>query len=50
VGASPLVPVDGFLPAGRQVLDPAAYDAVAADGETDARWQARFSAVRAVLA
>lgn len=50
VVASPLVPVDGFLPVGRQVLDPAAYDAVAADGETDARWQARLSAVRAVLA
>ena len=49
VVASPLVPVDGYLPVGRQALDPAAYDAVAADGETDARWQARFSAVRAVL-
>ena len=49
VVASPLVPVDGFLPVGRQVLDPGAYDAVAADGETDARWQARLSAVRAVL-
>lgn len=49
VVASPLVPVDGFLPVGRQVLDLSAYDAVAADGETDARWQARFSAVRAVL-
>lgn len=50
VVAKPLVPVDGFLPVGRQSLDLAAYDAVAADGETDARWQARFSAVRAVLA
>ena len=50
VVASPLVPVDGYLPVGRQALDPSAYDAVAADGETDARWQARFSAVRAVLA
>ncbi len=49
VVASPLVPVDGFLSVGRQVLDPAAYGAVAADGETDARWQARLSAVRAVL-
>jgi O-succinylbenzoate synthase len=49
VVASPLVPVDGLLPVGRQVLDPDAYDEVAADGETDARWQARFSAVRAVL-
>ncbi|MBD8607377.1 o-succinylbenzoate synthase [Aeromicrobium sp. CFBP 8757] len=50
VVASPLVPVDGFLPVGRQALDLAAYDRVAADGETDARWQARLSAVRAVLA
>lgn len=50
VVAQPLLPVDGFLPVGRQSLDLAAYDAVAADGETDARWQARFSAVRAVLA
>jgi O-succinylbenzoate synthase len=50
VVASPLVPVDGLLPVGRQGLDPAAYGAVAADGETDARWQARLSAVRAVLA
>jgi O-succinylbenzoate synthase len=49
VVASPLVPVDGTLPVGRQQLDLAAYDAVAADGETDARWQARLSAVRAVL-
>lgn len=50
VVASPLVPVDGFLPVGRQVFDVDAYDRVAADGETDARWQARLSAVRAVLA
>ncbi|MET0821039.1 MAG: o-succinylbenzoate synthase [Aeromicrobium sp.] len=49
VVASPLVPVDGHLPVGRQSLDLAAYDRVAADGETDARWQARLSAVRAVL-
>lgn len=49
VVASPLVPVDGFLPVGRQTLDLDAYDRVAADAETDARWQARLSAVRAVL-
>ena len=49
VVAEPLKPAGGFLPVGRQVLDPAAYDSVAADGETDARWQARLSAVRAVL-
>ena len=47
--ASPLVPVDGYLPVGRQTLDFDAYDRVAADDETDARWQARLSAVRAVL-
>ncbi|AXT83894.1 O-succinylbenzoate synthase [Aeromicrobium sp. A1-2] len=50
VVADALAPVDGFLPVGRQVLDPGAYAAVAADGQTDARWQARLSAVRAVLA
>jgi len=50
VVAEPLVPVDGFLPVGRQALDAKAYDAVAADAETDARWQARLADVRAVLA
>ena len=50
VVANPLVPVDGYLPVGRQSLDLEAYDRVAADGETDARWQARLSAVRAVMA
>lgn len=47
VVASPLVPVGGMLPVGRQVLDPAAFDAVAADDQTVARWQARLAAVRA---
>lgn len=50
VVAHPLVPVDGFLPVGRQALDLDAYEQVAADGATDARWQARLAAVRAVLA
>ena len=49
VVASPLVPVDGFLPVGRQVLDEDAFTAVEADAETDERWQARLSAVRKVL-
>jgi O-succinylbenzoate synthase len=49
VVAKPLLPVDGFLPVGRQALDPEAYAAVAADEETDARWQARLADVRAVL-
>ena len=48
--ASPLRPVDGFLPVGRQVLDEAAYAAIAADAETDARWQQRLADVQAVLA
>lgn len=47
VVASPLVPVDGMLPVGRQVVDPIAFDAVAADDQTVARWQARLAAVRA---
>lgn len=46
VVASPLVPVEGMLPVGRQVLDEQAFAAVAADAETDARWQARLAAVR----
>lgn len=49
VVASPLLPVDGFLPVGRQVLDPHAYAGVAADAETAARWQARLAAVTEVL-
>jgi O-succinylbenzoate synthase len=50
VVASPLVPVDGFLTVGRQVFDADAYSAVAADAETDARWQTRLAEVQAVLA
>ena len=46
VVGDPLVPVDGLLPVGRQVLDEQAFAAVAADDETDARWQARLAAVR----
>ena len=49
VVASPLVPVDGFLPVGRQVLDEDAYDFVGADAETDGRWQARLADVQAML-
>ncbi len=47
VVASPLVPVDGHLPVGRLDVDDAAFAAVAADDETDARWQARLAAVQA---
>jgi O-succinylbenzoate synthase len=47
VVASPLVPVDGHLPVGRVEVDEDAFAAVAADAETDARWQSRLAAVRA---
>lgn len=50
VVAEPLAPVGGFLPVGRQSLDPEAYQAVAADEQTDARWKARLESVRAVQA
>ena len=46
VVARPLVPVEGWLPVGRQELDEDAFARVAADPGTDARWQARLSAVR----
>ena len=46
VVSQPLVPVDGWLPVGRQLLDDTAFDQVAADPETDARWQARLARVR----
>ena len=45
VVASPLVPVDGMLPVGRQTVDEAAFASVAADAETDARWQQRLADV-----
>ncbi|MGA8851324.1 MAG: O-succinylbenzoate synthase, partial [Aeromicrobium sp.] len=45
VVASPLVPADGMLPAGRQIVDESAFAAVAADDETDERWQRRLAAV-----
>ena len=47
VVTSPLVPVDGHLPAGRVDVDEKAFDAVAADDDTDSRWQARLASVRA---
>lgn len=46
VVASPLVPVDGRLPVGRVDVDEAAFASVAADAETEARWQSRLAAVR----
>jgi O-succinylbenzoate synthase len=50
VVAAPLVPVDGYLPVGRQEVDEARLAEVAADPGTDARWQARLAEVREVLA
>ena len=47
VVTSPLVPVDGYLPVGRVDVDEKAFDAVAADDETESRWQARLASVRA---
>jgi O-succinylbenzoate synthase len=47
VVSDPLVPVDGYLAAGRVELDEDAFRNVEADAETDARWQARLAAVRA---
>ena len=47
VVTSPLVPVDGYLPVGRRDVDEKAFDAVAADDETDSRWQKRLASVRA---
>ena len=47
VVTTPLVPVDGFLPVGRVDVDEKAFDAVAADDETESRWQARLASVRA---
>lgn len=49
VVAAPLVPVDGFLPVGRQDVDASRLAAAAADPRTDARWQARLAEVREVL-
>ena len=47
VVASPLVAVGGYLPVGRVDVDDKAFAEVAADEETDARWQARLASVRA---
>lgn len=42
----PLVPVDGHLRVGRVDVDDAAWARVAADEQTDVRWQQRLTAVR----
>lgn len=46
VVASPLVPVDGHLPVGRVDVDEKVFETVAADADTEARWQARLASVR----
>jgi O-succinylbenzoate synthase len=47
VVASPLVPVDGHLPVGRVDVDDQVFADVAADAETESRWQARLASVQA---
>jgi len=49
VVASPLRPVGGVLPVGRAELDESAFAAVAADAETEERWQQRLAEVREFL-
>jgi O-succinylbenzoate synthase len=49
VVADPFVPVAGRIAVRRPVLDEAAFAAVQADDHTQARWQQRFSAVRAMI-
>jgi O-succinylbenzoate synthase len=46
VVASPLVPVDGFLPVGMPVVDPAAVDLLTAGPGRAAYWEARLAEVR----
>jgi O-succinylbenzoate synthase len=46
VVAEPLLPVDGFLPVGMPVVDPAALDLAAATADRVAHWQARLAEVR----
>jgi O-succinylbenzoate synthase len=46
VAAEPLLPVDGFLPVGMPLVDPAALDDVAATADRVAHWQARLAEVR----
>lgn len=50
VVAEPLTPVDGRIAVRRPVLDEAAFTAVEADEKTQARWEKRWAAVRAMIA
>lgn len=49
VVADPLRPVNGMMPVGRVVVDDSAFAKVAADADTDARWQARLAEVQELL-
>ncbi len=49
VVADPLRPVNGMMPVGRVVVDDNAFAKVAADAQTDARWQARLADVQELL-
>jgi O-succinylbenzoate synthase len=49
VVADPLVAVAGRIAVRRPVLDETAFAAVQADDQTQARWQQRFSALRAMI-
>jgi O-succinylbenzoate synthase len=48
VVAEPLLPVDGWLPVRRADVDPVAFEAVAADADRVAHWEARLAEVRGV--
>jgi len=46
VAAQPLLPVDGFLPVGMPLVDPAALDLLTAGPDRVAHWEARLAEVR----
>ncbi|TIC89397.1 O-succinylbenzoate synthase [Nocardioides sp. GY 10113] len=48
VAGEPLLPVDGELPVGAPVVDPAALDRLAAAPDRVAHWEARLAEVRAL--
>ena len=50
VVADPLRPVAGLMPVGRVTIDETAFEQVAADPDTDGRWQARLAQVQELLA
>ncbi|HJQ06037.1 MAG TPA: o-succinylbenzoate synthase [Nocardioides sp.] len=48
VAVAPLLPVDGALPVGPPVVEPAALDRLAAPADRVAHWEARLAEVRAL--